>query len=234
MHSFCGVTYSPTSAEAREPDKLPVSRIEWRDSEVLLRIIEERFLAARPENTAPAELWDRFFCPTVGDLPTREYIVERCLPRPRDFIYWCNAAVGIAANRRHQRVEEEDILDGERLYSQFALEALLVENGITMDLLKQVLLEFLGESRVLEEDAVRELITRAGVPEAEVDSVLSRLKAVSFLGVETADARFEFFEDETGAERAEVLARKHSDRTGKQPRYQVHTAFRQYLELVGD
>jgi hypothetical protein len=223
--TFAGRLASPTSC--------PCLALSGLTMQFLLRIIEERFLAARPENTEPTELWDRFFCPTVGGQPTREYIVERCLPRPRDFIYWCNGAVGIAANRRHERVEEEDVLDGERLYSQFALEALLVENGITMDLLKQVLLEFLGESVVLEEDSVKELIERAGVEPAQVDAVLSRLKAVSFLGVETADDRFEFFEDETGAERAEVLARKHSEKTGKQPRYQVHTAFRQYLELVG-
>lgn len=158
-------------AQAREPDKLPISRLVWRDSEVLLRVIEERFLAARPENTEAEELWDRFFCPTVGGTGTREYIVDRCLPRPRDIIYWCNATVGIAANRRHERVEEADVLDGERTYSQFAYEALLVENGITIELLKDVLLQFLGESATLDQATVRRLVGAGGVKDSDVDSV---------------------------------------------------------------
>ncbi len=202
-------------AEAREPDKLPLSRLEWRDSAVLLRIVEERFLAARPEDAEASELWSRYFCPTVHGVSTREYLVSQCLPRPRDIIYWCNAAVGIAANRRHERVEEDDVLEGERLYSQFAFEALLVENGITFELLQRVLLEFLGEGSVIEEPKVLEMITRAGVTGADVETVLSRLKGISFLGLETGDDRFEFCEHGTEAERAEVLARKFSDASGK-------------------
>ena len=100
---------------AREPDKLPVSRLQWDDSELLLRVVEERFLAARPPDTEPAELWERFCCPTVRGIETRRYLAQRCLPRPRDLIYFCNAMTSIAANRRGDRIEESDVIAGELL-----------------------------------------------------------------------------------------------------------------------
>jgi hypothetical protein len=217
-------------SEAREPDKLPVSRLEWRDGEVLLNILEERFLAARPPDTDAGELWTRFFCETVRGQSTRNYLIERCLPRPRDIIFWCNAAVSVAANRRHQRVEEDDVIEGERLYSQFAFEALLVENGITVDQLQQVLFEFLGEPSVLNDDGVLALIRQASVDEEHVADVLSRLKGISFLGIETAPNRFEFCEHGTDAERAEVLARKLGDSSGAS-RLAIHPAFWEYIEV---
>lgn len=55
---------------------------------------------------------------------------------------------------------------------------------------------------------------------------------MSFLGVETASERFDFAEDETEAERADVLAKKFSATTGKEPRYQIHTAFWPFLEIA--
>jgi hypothetical protein len=216
---------------AREPDKLPVALINWEDTEVLIRVLEERFLAARPDGTDAFELWQRFFCSTVLGTPTRDYLLLHSLPRPRDLIYLCNAAIVAAVNRGHERVEEDDILAAERVYSQFAFESLLVENGITISKFQKILYEFLGEPAVLSESHVRSLIRSAGIDERLVESIVARLKAVAFLGVETASERFEFPEQILGVERAQVLARKLSEMRGTEPRLAVHPAYRAYLEM---
>lgn len=223
--------YAYVRSVAREPDKLPVSLINWEDPGVLIRVLEERFLAARPEGTDPGELWQRFFCNTVLGTPTRDYLLSRSLPRPRDLIYLCNAAIVAAVNRGHDRVEEEDLLAAERAYSQFAFESLLVENGITITQFQTILYEFLGEPEILTEPDVRTLILRAGIASNLVDSVFSRLKAIAFLGVETATGRFEFPEQNQEADRAQVLARKLSDARGAVPRLTIHPAYRAYLEI---
>ena len=44
---------------------------------------------------------------------------------------------------------EEDFLLAEKNYSQFAFEALLVENGITLSELEDVLFEFAGGSAIM-------------------------------------------------------------------------------------
>jgi Cdc6-like AAA superfamily ATPase len=219
-------------AQAREPDKIPASLVTWDDKEMLLRVIEERFLAARPENTDPGELWTRFFCPYVNGVVTREYLVARVLPRPRDLIYLCNAAVSAASNRGNDRIDEADIRAGELMYSQFAFESLLVENGITISLFKDVLFEFLGESAILSEQRVRELVTRAGVADDDLaEKVIGRLRAVSFIGIETAEDRYEYPEAGHATERANVLAKKLAAQRGATPRYAIHPAYRSYLEI---
>jgi hypothetical protein len=224
--------YSYLQRIAREPDKIPVTYLEWADPNVLVRVIEERFLATRPDGTDPQELWTRFFCPTVKGTPTRDYVLQRVLPRPRDLIYLFNAAVISAVNSRRERVEEEDVLNAEGNYSQFAFEALLVENGLTIMQFEAVLFEFIGLNAVLEVSEAVKAIKTAGVEDDKVEEVLTRLKALSFLGTEVAPNQFRYAEAGPEMQRVEVFARRLAERRGDgEARLTVHPAFRAYLGI---
>jgi hypothetical protein len=224
--------YSYLQRVAREPDKIPVSYLEWSDSNLLVRVIEERFLAARPDGTESKELWTKFFCPAVRGTPTRDYVIQRVLPRPRDLIYLFNAAVISAVNGRRERVEEEDVLAAEVSYSQFAFEALLVENGLTISQFEAVLFEFIGMNAIFDTSQALEAIKTAGVEDEEVESVITRLKALSFLGTEVAPRQFQYAEAGPETQRVEVFARKLAERRGGgEPRLTVHPAFRSYLGI---
>lgn len=223
--------YGYLQRTAREPDKIPTQVLSWSDQELLLRLLEERFLAVRPPRTAPDELWERFFCPTVKGLDTRQYLLSHVLPRPRDMVYICNAAIMSAVNSRHDIIAEDDILSAEKNYSQFAYEALLVENGITVSQLDYVLLEFMDSDSVLPASAVRANLSLAGIEADKAEYVIARLKAMSFLGVETAPNKFQYFEGEADSRRLDVLARKYSERAEQEPRYSIHPAYRSYLEI---
>ena len=72
-------------------------------------------------------MWRRYFCPQVKGIPTREYLTSRILKRPRDIVYFVKAVVSFAVNRKHDRVEEKNVIDGEKQYSQYALDSILVE-----------------------------------------------------------------------------------------------------------
>jgi hypothetical protein len=223
--------YSYLQRVAREPDKIPTQIVNWSDNNILLRLIEERFLAVRPPGTSPEELWERFFCKTVKGIDARQYLLSHVLPRPRDMVYLCNAAITSAVNSRHDLIEEGDILSAERNYSQFAYEALLVENGITVKQLDGVLLEFMASDSILPASAVKANLVLAGIDSAEIDYVVGRLKGVSFLGVEVGPDRFEYVEGDADSRRLDVLARKYSQRTGEEPRFSIHPAYRSYLEV---
>ncbi len=216
---------------AREPDKINVRTVEWSDREVLLSILEQRFLASRPEGTEEAELWERFLPEAVAGLPARDYLVSRTLPRPRDIIYFANACVRTAIDRRHDRVTEDDVRAAEALYSQFAFEALLVENGITIGEIESVLLEFMAQPAVMEESEALGLIQRARISGIKEEQVMRRLKEMSFLGIETAQGRFEYPETGREAERAEILARKAAGGRAGAERVVIHPAYRAYLEV---
>jgi hypothetical protein len=146
-------------------------------------------------------------------------------------VYLCNGAVNSAVNSRHDVVTETDIVSAEASYSQFAYEALLVENGITVQQLDRVLLEFAGSDSVLPASAVRGYLSVAGIGEDMMDYVMERLRAVSFLGVEIGPSEFQYIEGESDSLKLDVLARKYCQGSRQEPRYSIHPAYRTYLEI---
>ncbi len=216
---------------AREPDKLSFTRLSWEDPELLLRVIEERYTASHGVSSDPAEMWHGYFCPQVGGVPTREYLTTRILPRPRDIVFLVKAAVSFAVNRKHDRVEERDILDGERQYSQYAWDSIVVENGITTPELEGVLLEFLGSEAVITEAVVRERVLSAGIASEGVDAVVRQLVRLTFLGLEVSEGRFCYPDEPKELKKYEVLADRHARSTEGERRYEVNRAFRSYLEI---
>jgi hypothetical protein len=218
---------------AREPDKIVASIVAWSDQDILLRMLEERFLAVRPDGTSADELWERFVAPNIDGVPTREWVPRQILPRPRDLIFLANSAVVYAIDRGHSLIEEADWKDALLAYSQFAFEALLVENGITIGAFKEVLYEFLGADALITEERVLECIRAAHIDEKDVHHLLDRLQEVSFLGVEVGQNQFEYPETDTPFERALVMARKYSERQESDgTRFSIHPAYRPYLEIT--
>jgi len=216
---------------AREPDKIPVSRLLWNDPSLLLRVIERRYLASHLDSAAE-ELWSRFFVPEVDGMEVRQYILRRVLPRPRDIVQFCSFALTAAVNARHDRIEVQDIRQAEQYYSQFAFEALLVENGLTIDELEAVLFEFAGSEARLSPDWVADAVTRAGLSEDRLEQVVARLRQLSFLGVETRTDHFAYEEDARDEAKFAALARNLHEQRGWPARYEVHPAYRPYLEIA--
>jgi hypothetical protein len=221
---------SVISDHAREPDKMSRLQIGWRDHELLARILEDRYIAARNNESGREELWGQFFCPSIGRIPTRDYLLWRVLPRPRDLVFLANAAVMSAVNHRRSRVEEVDVLAGEGEYSQFAFEALLVESVARFDL-EDTLYELAGLHAVMEESDVSALVAEQGLPD---EAVISWLLRASFFGIEVNDGVFDYPEGEPAEKRARVLARRLSERESRPARLRVHPAFRPYLQIQDD
>jgi len=223
--------YRHVARVAQEPDKLPTTRLEWRDRELLLRVVEERYLATREHVAEPEELWQKYFCPEVRRIPTRYYIAERVLPRPRDIVYLCNAAITAAVNRRRARIEEEDILAAETLYSEFAFEALLVEDVGEFGDLELIVLAFAGQQAILSLEEVNEALTQTDVQKDDITTVRNHLRSLGFLGVEVAPNRFDYSDEARDMRRADALATRLGREHGEEPRFAVHPAFRAFLEM---
>jgi hypothetical protein len=219
--------------EAREPDKIHTMRIDWSQRDLLTRVMDERYLAVRPVGTDPLELWSRFFCPEINAQKTRDYILKRILPRPRDFVFFCKAAVYNAVNARHARVEETDIAEAERAYSNFALDALLVEYGSTRGHLESVLYEFAGSNSVVTRSQALNTITSVlgdGKSESAED-VLEDLARISFFGIETHEGEFRYPDRDSELRKAKVLSRKIAQLTRREERLEIHPAYRNFLDV---
>ena len=217
--------------QAKEPDKIPHSRLSWNDPELLLRVIEERFVASQSVGTSPSDLWNRFFVEDVKGIPVKTFIMERILPRPRDLVIFVKSAIEKAVNRNHVKVEAADLIEAEKDYSQHALETILVENGIRFGSLEKILYEFAGANEFVTERELKTFFSKADVSDSDVDQLIAHLCELSFLGLEVAANDFRFAEDAQDYQKLKAQKRKYHGIGGGVLRYSINKPFWAFLEI---
>jgi hypothetical protein len=217
---------------ARERDKLPIRLITWDDPEMLRRVVEERFVNSGADVVRPDDIWDRYFPPTVCGIPTRDYLADSVLPKPRDLIYLVKAALQVAVNRGHARIEEKDLLTAEQQYSRFALDSLLVEGSARIPKLDEIIFELVGSFEIITADDLQRATLAAGLPRGSDEVATDTLVELTFLGPEVGLNRFTFLYDEDSATKLQVMARKTALEHGTAPvRYRINKPFHAYLEV---
>ena len=221
--------YTQIRKFAKEKDKLPVRTIVWDDRQTLRRVIEQRFVHAGNLNVQGHEIWQHFFCPTIDSRPTAEFVVDAVLPKPRDLIYLVKCALSLAVNRKHSKIEEEDVLKGLQQYSRYALDVLLVENAVQIDNLEGLIYELVGGPRVVTRQILEQAAHTAGVT-APLEDVVDALVAATFLGIEAAPGQFVCRYDEEDKLKFEALSRKIAPDIN-QARLEINVPFRSYLEI---
>ncbi|MHA1974699.1 MAG: P-loop ATPase, Sll1717 family [Candidatus Hodarchaeales archaeon] len=214
-----------------ERDKLTFSRISWDDNALLLRVIEERFMAST-NITDPELVWAKYFCPFVDDMPLKQFLSESILPQPRDLIYLLKASLSYAINRRHSVIEEEDIIDAQSNYSKYALDSLDAENAIQFPNLTELLYEFVGTNEITDQSFIIESLNKCGVPEHRLQEAIELLCDLAFLGREVEVNQFEFQHSEQEKNKLQIMARRLSESSqSKTPRFKINRPFHSYLEI---
>jgi hypothetical protein len=128
-------------------------------------------------------------------------------------------------------VEEADVLEAERQYSQYALESIIVENGVTVEALERILYEFVGCKSDLRREDVESCIFKANARTPSSDKIVNHLCTLGFLGIEVRENDFRFAEDPQEYKKNIVLARKLSGELRRGMRYRINPAFWAYLEI---
>lgn len=217
---------------AREPDKIRTAAISWDNRDLLFRVVEERYLNNGSGKTTAAKLWQDYFCPTVDGIETRDYIFERVLPRPRDILFLVGAAAANATNARRSKISAEDLKEASLAYSQFALEAALVPNGIDSETLSDLFLEFAGGPARLTYADIAQHCENVGLGGEDTESAVEHLLSIEFLGHEVAEGRFRFGLEGRDARLVKKLATTYAKQAKGAVHYRVHPAFWSYLEII--
>ncbi|MCX6831779.1 MAG: hypothetical protein NT028_06520 [candidate division Zixibacteria bacterium] len=216
---------------AKEPDKIRYTRLKWNDPSLLMRVIEERFLAAQESPQGPEQLWSDFICTLVAGQPTRDFIHGMVLPRPRDLIFFMSAAIATAVNRRHTKIQEDDFVAAARQYSQYALESVAVEGSVNGLNMESVLYEFAGSMPVLSQSEVYDRLRRAQVTDSDLELILDYLCGLTFLGPEVGDDEFSYSDDPPEHQKIAILSRNYAEAKNIERRFEIHPAFRPFLEI---
>ena len=124
--------------------KRDIVRIEWTSANLRHLVAERLATKANMDDLDDDEIWSAIFPEQVDGVPASDYILTRSLPRPRDVLNLCQKAIDQAQRNGHSHVTVEDILDGERSFSEALFYSVTSEfNGMYPDL-GEVLSEFIG------------------------------------------------------------------------------------------
>lgn len=216
---------------ANERDKWPLRRINWNDSELLLRVVDERLKHAAPSSFDAAEIWKQVFPGEVVGLTAREFVLRNTLPRPRDVIYLVKEAMAQAVNRGHSAVMPEDLLSAREQYSRYVFGSILAEDDPDRGRLEAVLFEFAGAGRVLSRLEIEERMGRAGVTREDCDFYVGLLCDVNFVAIQTQTG-FRFAVNEEDRQMMVAVARRIAARQGLPAEsYEINPAFYQALQI---
>jgi hypothetical protein len=216
---------------AREPDKLGHTVLVWQDDQLLLRVLEERFVRSHDGSVSPKEMWDKYFCAKIGSLSAPAYFLDRILKRPRDLLYFVKAAMKTAVNRGHGKVESSDILEGEKQYSQFAFSSVVVETIVFLPTIETILYEFVGLLPILTLGQVTNCMKRANVTQGDVETIVSHLCMANFFGMEVERETFRFPDDSNDLRKLQVLSTRYRETTATETRYMINKPFWAFLEI---
>jgi hypothetical protein len=222
--------YAAIVSYAREPDKLPVRRIEWSDPQLLVRVIEKRMLVADHTLVDSQDVWSRYFVEKVAGLSTRDFLLRSVFPRPRDLIYLVRSSLQYAVNRGHTRIEEDDVISGIGQYSSFVFASLLTEGTPQFRPLQDFMTQLFGGPSILTDDDIRDALEEADLGITNTRFVVDLLQDLTFLSYETSPNKFVFAYEREEKPKLASLAKKTVKQVGR-VRYQIHPAFHAFLEV---
>ena len=141
-------------------------------------------------------------------------------------------ALANAVNHKHKVIEEIDILDAQNKYSQYALDSLLVENGISLENIENLIYEFIGMSEIVNENEIRSAMKKCLIPLEKEKIILELLCDRTFIGREVNSDDFRFQYNDEDSKKYEVMSRKIAEsRSDKLKRFKINKAFHSYLEI---
>lgn len=92
--------------------------LDWSDPDMLRTMMQMRLIQNNfPKNTLFDEAWSSICVSHIDGEETSQFMIERSLMRPRNFLKLFSAARGFAVNLQHEKIQAEDIRKGLRAYS---------------------------------------------------------------------------------------------------------------------
>lgn len=159
--------------------------VDWRDADALRQLVYLRIVASLPElaDETFEELWPRLAVRHVSGEDSYQYIVDRCLMRPRYLIELLKYARGGALTLGHEKITEDDILKAESVFSTDLVQDTNLELRDVFPQHEGLLYAFIGAPAACAFEDVRVRLVLAKVDEKDVDRVIQLLQWYGVLGI---------------------------------------------------
>ena len=211
-------------------------RMEWTTPNLKHLVAARLAMGTDNEDDDDDTIWSAIFPDAVDGIKSSEYILARVLPRPRDVLVFCQAAIDQAQRNGHPAVSAQDIFDGERAFANAFGRSLAAEFRGLYPSLEEVLIEFAGAPAVMQwneyqryaDEAIRRqesvLTEWVGNKELSARSVADILFQVGMIGLAVSPADQAHFRN--GRSFPETWSA-----TSPEPSVQIHPAFFTYLDV---
>jgi hypothetical protein len=172
------------------PDRGKVNRasLDWSDRDLLREMLRRRFLFSLELRTSDHLsfdlLWNRFAVAHLDDsVETSDYLLDRCLMRPRsllDLLYYCKSH---AVNIGHDKIEQSDIKKGEESFSTELVNGISLEIQDILPVAPNSLFAFVECDSIIDLAELKRRMARVVRTEEDAASLLELLLWFGFIGL---------------------------------------------------
>lgn len=163
-------------------------RLDWSDRDLLREMVKRRLNGAT--SLEFEEVWEAFFCRLYKGVYSFDYILDRCLMRPRNLIKIMFHARGFAINMRHDKVTEDDLEKALKTYSNDVLEEADEELADIEPNSRNLIYQFVGETAKYSHDELLTFVKRSlgdHAGEEKCEKIIEYLLYFGFFGVKTPE-----------------------------------------------
>lgn len=170
--------------------------LDWTDPDLLRELIRLRIVAnGLDQNTDFRTAWLRVFTSHYKGEETSQYLIDRCLMRPRFLLSLINQCKSFAVNLNHNYIEERDIDKGLSAYSSDLVRDIGFELVDVSGVAEDTLYAFIGSKSVLTKPEIEEILAEYDVRHNLIGSVFELLLWYGFFGIEFEDGSRKYIYD---------------------------------------
>jgi energy-coupling factor transporter ATP-binding protein EcfA2 len=199
-------------------------KVDWTDPDLLREMLRLRLVASGeldPDTTFD-DAWRKICASHYRGEETSQYLIERCLMRPRfliDLVSYCKSS---ACNLGHDKIEESDVEKGLRNYSNDLLSDLQYELHDIDPQAEDVFYSFIDYTSSFGQDELAAALESAGIAVDKRERIVEMLLWYGFLGLAQNGDRSRFIYNVNYEMKILAGLRK---RVGADIRYCINPAF---------
>ncbi len=165
------------------------ANVDWDDPEMLREMLRRRLARNldADKNTDFDTLWRSICVSSVDGQDSIEFLIQRCLMRPRSLLDLIGHCRGYALNLGHDKISGEDISKGCNAFSNDLLAEINLEIRDVFPNAQDLLYAFIGSRPTLEREELRKALAGHDVPEEDLAGVVNLLLWFGFLGFQWTD-----------------------------------------------
>ncbi len=158
--------------------------LDWVDIDLLRELIRLRIESSlNISSDSFEEIWRTICTSHYAGEESFQFLVDRCLMRPRFLINLINHCKSYAVNLNHKKIEKEDIKKGLSAYSVDVLTDISYELRDISDNTDNILYNFISCNSELTNDQLKILISETVTEEKHLEEVKELLLWYGFLGI---------------------------------------------------